>query len=243
MKLLTAIASAVLASVLFVPAAGAATYKVTILNLTKGQPLSPPVIATHSSRDQVFGLHDYARYGVQQVAENGAVPTLFSELEEEKDLGFFDDVQRSMAGPLVPAGLPASADNPRWVTLTITAENANRLSWVSMLACTNDGFAGVNGIRLPRHIGQYNFELANAYDAGSETNTESWRDLVGACQAAVGVKSALGTMGTNMSNPSLRENRRIRHHRGILGVASDGLVPSAHNWYGPAGAIWVQRIA
>lgn len=240
----TAVAAGTLAILLPAASASAATYSVTITNLTKGQPLSPPVIATHRGHGDLFGYGRTARYGVQQVAENGGVPVLVAELQAERDRGLFDDVQQWMSGPLVPSGLPASAMLGKTAKLTITSKNPGaRLSWVSMLACTNDGFAGVDGFRLPHRVGSTHTTWAWSYDAGSERNTESFVDLVGGCQAAVGVKSSTGATGTNMSNPLLREDGRIRYHAGVRGIAADGLLRSVHGWYGPAARLSVTRTA
>lgn len=218
-------------------------YSVTITNLTYGQPLSPPVIATHNGRGKVFHLGETARYGVQQVAENGRAGLLVDELNVERALGNFDDVVRSSGGPLVPPGLPASALGDR-VTLTITASGSGaRLSWVSMLACTNDGFAGLDGLRLPRDIGETVVAQAGSYDAGSELNSESFADLVGGCQAAVGVRSLTGATGTGASNPALSEGGVVTAHAGVLGVAADGLVPSIHGWDDPVASVSVTRIS
>ena len=48
-----------------------AKYRVTIYNLTAGQPFTPPVLATHSRRTGIFSLGDEASGDVQMIAENG----------------------------------------------------------------------------------------------------------------------------------------------------------------------------
>lgn len=77
MRLTRAVATAVAASALlaaFVSPAGAEvpfTYEVTISNLTSGQPLTPPAVATHRGDVDVFAVGSAASPGVQQIAENG----------------------------------------------------------------------------------------------------------------------------------------------------------------------------
>jgi len=65
---------------------------------------------------------------------------------------------------------------------------------------------------------------------------------VGGCQGATGVHSTTGATGTATSNPSLFEDGIIREHAGVLGAASDGLLPSLHGWDGPVAQVTVTAI-
>jgi hypothetical protein len=112
-------------------------------------------------------------------------------------------------------------------TFTITANRgANRLSFASMLICTNDGFSGVNGLKLPKRVGDVVTAATLGYDAGTEVNTEDFADIVPPCQSLIGVSS--GEPGTGTSNPALAEGGVIAHHAGIAG-GSD-LLPGVHGW-------------
>jgi hypothetical protein len=56
------------------------------------------------------------------------------------------------------------------VTLTVDAdEGAKFLSFASMLICTNDGFTGVNSLRLPKDVG----ETVTVRSAGATTAAPS----------------------------------------------------------------------
>ena len=46
-------------------------YRITIQNLTGGQPLTPPVIATHERGVRIFRVGGEATAEVQAIAENG----------------------------------------------------------------------------------------------------------------------------------------------------------------------------
>jgi hypothetical protein len=103
-----------------------------------------------------------------------------------------------------------------------------------MLICTNDGFTGVDGVRLPKSGRTVTFMTAG-YDAGTEINTEDFADIVPPCQGLMGVSS--GEPGTGTSNPALAEGGVIMHHEGIQG-GSD-LVPAVHGWRDPVARITI----
>lgn len=205
------------------------TYTVTITNLMKGQPLSPPIIATNYGSGQFFKPGGTANWGLQQIAENGNNTPLYDSAVQDMKDGYVTDVQRA-AAPLVPKGSPADAMFDQSVTLTIRAKATDRISLVSMLGCTNDGFAGFNAARLPRAKGRTVHVPVFDYDAGTEENTEDFADLGAACQGAIGVKSAFGATGTSTTDWQLTEGGIIHRHEGIFGASDDGLVEDVHGW-------------
>jgi Spondin_N len=212
-----------------------ATYEVTIENLTAGQPLTPPVVAAHRAATGMFTVGQPASFALKEIAENGNLAPMVAQLEADKHVS--DSV--AAAAPLVPAGLPGSAMFDDSVTLTVTAsEGAKFLSLASMLICTNDGFTGVDSLRLPKDVGDSIVVRSAGYDAGTETNMEDFADIVPPCQGLVGVSS--GEPGTGTSNPALAEGGVIHHHPGIVGGAD--LVPAIHGWTDPVAEITVERI-
>lgn len=232
--LATAATALAASAALALPASSAAapgvhTYRVTITNITKGQPLSPPLVVTNYGNGQIFRNGRAANWGVQQIAENGNNTPLYeSFLQDQKD-GYVTDVQRA-AAPLVPKGSPADAMLDQRVVLTIRARSTDRISFISMLACSNDGFAGINAGRLPRAKGRTVRIPVFDYDAGTEENTEDFADLPSACQGAIGVKSTLGAAGTYATDWSLAEDGVVSRHDGVFGASDDGLVPDVHDW-------------
>lgn len=236
-----AFALAVVAIVFVAPVSSAAaeapvaTYEVTIDNLTAGQPMTPPVVATHRAATGIFTVGQPASFALKEIAENGNLAPMIAQLGADKHVS--DSV--AAAAPLVPAGLPVSAMFGDSVTLTLTAsKGAKFLSWVSMLVCTNDGFTGVNSLRLPKDVGDVIVAHTAGYDAGTEVNTEDFADIVAHCQEFVGVTS--GDPGTSTSNPALAEGGVIHHHPGIAGIAD--LVPAIHGWTDPVAEITVERV-
>jgi hypothetical protein len=214
------------------------TYRVTITNLTRGQPLTPVAVATHRTSVDAFTVGEPASLGVKEIAENGNLEPFVSSLQGSS--GVSEVVQGTF--PLVPEGTPGAAMFPDSVTFEIHATaDARRLSWVSMLICTNDGFTGVDGLKLPVLVGESVTAGTAGYDAGTEINTEDFADIVPPCQGLIGVSS--GEAGTGVSNPALAEGGVIHHHPGIQGGAD--LVPAVHGWDvdEPVAEITVERIA
>ncbi len=211
------------------------TYEVTITNLTSGQALTPPLIATHRGSTHLFQVGAAANSGTQQIAENGNVAPLMAGLAADR--GVWSVV--AAGAPLVPEGTPMFGTFSDRVTLTIDAgPGAQFLSHESMLICTNDGFTGVDAMKLPNQIGSSVTVHGAAYDAGTEVNTEDFADIVPPCQGLIGDTS--GEPGTGMTDPALFEGDVIRHHAGIQGIAD--LVPTIHGWTDPVVEITVVRV-
>jgi hypothetical protein len=233
---LIAAATLGLALTLSVPQAahseGGQTYKVTITNLTAGQPLTPPILVTHTSRTGIFAVGEEAGEGIRQIAENGNGAALLQALSEDTQV--HEVVTGSV--PLVPANNPGEIGFGHSDTFTITAHGKARyLSYASMLICTNDGFTGLDSIRLPfRKTTIY----TAAYETRTETNTEDFADIVPPCQGLIGVTS--DDAGTGMSNPLLAEDGIVIPHPGINGGAH--LLPEVHGWTDPVTKIEIERV-
>ncbi|MGH2446580.1 MAG: spondin domain-containing protein, partial [Candidatus Limnocylindria bacterium] len=208
------------------------TYEVTITNLTSGQALTPPLIATHRGSTHLFQVGAAANSGTQQIAENGNVAPLMAGLAADR--GVWSVV--AAGAPLVPEGTPMFGTFSDRVTLTIDAgPGAQFLSHESMLICTNDGFTGVDGLKLPRKVGRARTVRTNGYDAFTELNTEDYADIVPPCQGLIGDTS--GEPGTGVSDPALAEGGVIAHHAGIAGGAD--LEPAIHGWTDPVAELTV----
>lgn len=198
-----------------------ATYEVTYRNITDGQYLTPPNFVAHNRDIDVFSVGQAASPGLQAVAENGAVPVLAAEIEHR--------IQGHTATSGVGADGPIGPGEE--VSFEFTTE-ATRLSVVSMIVCTNDGFAGLDSARLPRRDGTSRNRLLRAYDAGTEINTEMRSDIVPAPFCGDGP-------GTDQSNPDLAQNGVVRRHRTLQGI---GDLDPALDWSGPVAEITVTRV-
>lgn len=208
---------------------GPAVYQVTVTNLTSGQAFTPPLLATHRRNFHVFEAGHQASFGVKEVAENGNVPALVDELNGKK----------RVTAVVVAAGDPPPLLPGASISAEISAEGgAKFFSFVSMLICTNDGFAGLDGVRLPKRLGKSLEVYANSYDAGSEINSEDFNDIVPPCPALSGV--ATDKPGAGMSNPALAENGVITMHGGVVGGVD--LTTAVHGWVEPVAKIVITRV-
>lgn len=218
------------------PASRPQAFKVTITNLTEGQPLTPPVVALHRRSFDVFTVGQPASFEVKEIAENGNNAPLLAVLDSSRGVA---DFAEGATGPLVPPGTPGDATFDQSTEFELTsAPGARFLSVVSMLICTNDGFSGADSLPLPPSVGKVVVtHLSNSYEAGTEANTEDFRDIVPPCQDLMGVT---GGPGTGQSDPALAQNSVIQHHPGISGRRD--LLPEVHGWTDPVMKIEIEAL-
>jgi len=210
---------------------GVRSYEVTIENLSTGQPISPPVAATHRHNVRMFKVGKKASSELEAIAEDGMQGPMVALLSGSSKVTDVVDVGR----PLTRKGTVVGSftDN---ATFTIEAKWFDRLSLAGMLICTNDGFTGLNSVRLPAH-GSRMYYL-KAYDAGTEKNTEMSTDIVDAC-SALGALALPGDPNGN-ENEAVDTNGRIRRHRGIHGEGD--LTEADHGWEGAVARVTITRV-
>lgn len=191
-------------------------YKVSVTNLTRGQPLSPVVIATHSEAlEPIFEEGEPASAELYQVAEDAILDPLTNDLLADMEV-FQVKTLKGAGGPILP-GETAS--------LTIESDAGFPLiSMVSMLVVTNDAFFGLNGAELPvmERVKYY----SPAYDAGSETNNENGRFIPGPPFGNAGVRHTFFAEGF------------VHVHSGVVGKMS--LIPEHHDWRNPVAKITIE---
>jgi len=196
-----------------------ATYKVVIENLTPNngggasQPFAPPVLAVHAPNFHIFRDGKQASYELGRIAEDAESTPLLNMLSNTPRV--YDYVMGD--GVVFPG---SSAE------FMIEARVGFRqLSLVGMLVNTNDGFIGADGLRLPRSGSVMHY--LDAYDAGTEKNTEMKSDIPGPC----------------CGNPGVRvpENKRVRTHDGIRGGGD--LDPAVWGWSGPAAKVTITLVS
>ena len=202
-------------------------YLVTIENLTTGQVFSPGVIATHTKETSVWEVGALASEGIRAIAEDGSPAIALSELSHTPGV----HAVTSTFAPINRIGGPAGLPRSRTFSIHASAE-ANRLSVAVMLICTNDGFTGVSGVKLPGGF-EPEAHLAGAWDAGTEQNNERFSQIVDPCQAAGPV------VAPPDGNGRVATNDVITVHPNITGVGD--LSVALHGWHFPVARITIQR--
>lgn len=188
-------------------------YTVTITNLTRGQVLTPPVVIVHNRDFALFTPGEPARPELARLAEDGMTQPLRDLLATEPD------VYQTRVGGAIPPG--------HSTTVEIEVSGPFRfLTAAGMLATTNDGFYSIHDVKVPEKGG---LEIdADAYDAGSETNTESCALIPGPPCGHPGVRDTVDTEGF------------VHIHAGIHGIGD--LTPATHDWRNPVAQVTIERI-
>ena len=217
------------------------TYRVTLVNLTDGQPFSPPVAATHRRGIHMFQVGGFASNQLAAIAQGGDQGPMFQLFNGAPGVTQAVDI----GAPLTRTGKVADPPGPPGpfvdsATFQITARAGDRLSLATMLICTNDGFLGLDSVRLPSH-GARAF-LINGYDAGRENNTQLSQDLVDPC-TDLGPVPLPGDPDGNFDTGAVLTNppTRIQHHPNIQAGVGE-LTPAAHGWRDPVAVAVVSRI-
>lgn len=205
---------------------GPKTFKVTITNMTHGQPFSPGVIVAHDGTVDLFEIGSPASEGVRLIAENGDPATAFAALDGA--VGVTDVV--ATTAPIHRKGGPG----PVSLTTEITAVPGDYLSLAVMFICTNDGFVGLDAVELPKGP-QKAVYFAGAYDAGTEANDELLASIVDACNAIGPISHPAD--GSN-DRPATAEP--ISMHPGISGEGD--LSDKAHSWRNKVARVTIQRV-
>ncbi|SFM38114.1 spondin domain-containing protein [Rugamonas rubra] len=214
------------------PAPTTASYEITVVNLTAGQPLSPLVALAHNDGFSLFKVGDGASVALEHLAEGGESAPLAALAK---------DSQSVYASAVATAGLPPGAGNKAVLTLTVplAALPTLRLSLASMLGNSNDGFTGVSAQSLATlAIGATVDTRLLGYDAGTERNTESADSVPGPATANSGGKrEAFNAARDDAVN-------HVHLHPGIVSK-DDGLPTSAltqaQRWDNPVALLSVKR--
>lgn len=230
-----AVVSSASASVASAGGAPLRSYRVTIENLTGGQPLSPGVAATHRANAGIFGVGDLASPGIEAIAEDGNQIPARDALTGAPGVTSVAEIDR----PLTPDGTTVGAFTDTF-EFEIDARPGDRLSLATMLICTNDGFLGLDSVKLPDDDPQTFY--VNGYDAGRENNTEISPHIVDPC-SALGPAPLPGDPDGNLeSGPGVTTDpaERIRHHPNIQGTGELSILK--HSWTDPVAKVTVEPL-
>ncbi len=205
--------------------------RVTITNLTHGIYFTPLLVAAHGPGQHLFMAGSKASPELQAMAEGGDISGLAAQLAGTDAL-----VVENPAGGLLAPGAST--------TLELDVHRKQRhLSLVAMMLPTNDGFVGLDGLRIPRHHGT-TVHYLTAYDAGTEANDEVING--GGMPGVAGIPADPGgNGGSGASGVIDREvNQTVHVHRGIIGdMLQEGgisdLDSRVHRWLNPVARVTI----
>ncbi len=195
---------------------------VKITNNTNGIFFTPLLISAHPASTALFTTGTAASTNLKAMAEGGMISGLTSDLDAVNA----NTVENPASGLLAPG-------SSTMTTLTTDSAN-NALSITAMMLPTNDGFVGLNGWKIPTEAGIYTINI-NAYDAGTEANTELIADI----PADPGTKNGTGATGFNVTAEGY-----VHIHRGNIGDSDatggkSDLDASVHRWLNPVATVTV----
>jgi hypothetical protein len=189
-------------------------YEVTITNVTRGQVITPPVVISHDKRFQLFELGAPAIDELVELAEEGATEPLLDYVATLPSV--WDSV--AAPTPLMPG---------ESTTVEIFLHGKFRyITAVGMLADTNDAFFSVRKVR-PLRTKMELVVFGDAYDAGSEGNSELCEHIPGPACGSHGVRNTDGAEGF------------VHVHAGIHGIGD--LAPDTYDWRNPVAEIVIRR--
>lgn len=191
--------------------AGGQIYEVTITNLTKGQILSPPVVYSHTWGADVFTPGNPASPELAGLAEDADSEPLLALLTADPRV---HDV--AIADGVVMPGQSTT------ISIVIRG-HARFISSLGMLVTSNDAFFAARKY-APHKWGSY---YAQAWDAGSEVNTQDCAHIPGPPCGNGGVRVEDGAEGY------------VYPHAGIQDRGS--LSSQEHDWQNPVALIKVRR--
>ena len=190
-------------------------FDVEVLNLTAGQPLSPPAIVLHGASYRAWQAGHPASGALEVLAESG-------------DASGFADLDGVNA--LVASSEMVHPGESVSFAVAIDEGAVAEASLVTMLVNTNDAFTGFTGVDLASLEGSQTWRL-RAYDAGTEANTEL-------------ASTVPGLTGAPAAYDSARDDVDFVHvHAGVLSVhdMQSSALAAGHRFDNPVAQVTVTR--
>lgn len=190
------------------------TYKVTVTNLTPGQPFAPIMAASHRAGMSFFAVGQPPSDELAMLAEAGNGKPMAAKLLATPGVS---DAQVSTTGLTFPG---------KTTTMMITAKRGTEnVSVGAMLGATNDAFFAIADMDLPKGRQTVTY-MANAYDAGSEDNDELASTVAGA--------------GGEGYSPTNFGEGFVHIHNGIHGIGA--LPANIRDWRNPVAEVVIERM-
>jgi hypothetical protein len=204
-------------------------FSITVTNLTAGQPLSPTAVVLHTSNFKAFEVGMPASVELEKIAESGNPDPFLADAATNTS---------TFASTKASSGIPPGMTTTIMIEAQIADANTSmlRLTALSMLGNTNDGFTGLNGVDISKIvIGDSMVIDTISYDAGTEKNTESAATVPG---------PAAGGEGFNPMRDDSPST--VAMHSGVL-TKDDGnpgsALTSINRWDNPVARIVITRMS
>ena len=217
-------ATAVCGALISATPAAALEVTVEVTNTTNAIYFTPLLIAVHDTSVDLFEVGATADAALQAMAEGGATRDLALAAQKAGGQTFEDGTN------VLAPGASTSAQ--------FSIGGHQRLSVVGMLLPSNDGFVGLDSVRLRRGTRVFD---ANGYDAATEANDELIVGMPGGAPGTPGIPADPGDNapggGTGVTGADANDTVHI--HRGIIGGPTSDLDETVHRWLNPVARIVV----
>ena len=205
----------------------------SLTNLTNATYFTPLLVAAHNRHTDLFEPGVAASANLQAMAEGGNISGLIDDV-----IAAGSDYVADPAGGLLAPGATAEA------VLDLPRHRNRQLSIVGMLLPTNDGFVGLDSLKIPRQRGTYIVYL-HGYDAGTEANDEIITG--GGAPNSPGIPADPGgNAGSGgVAAVAADHNPTVHLHRGVVGDDDATGGPSdldarVHRWQGPVARLVIR---
>ncbi len=154
-------------------------YRVTMVNLTYNQYFAPVGVIVHTGGYQAWTLGAEAEEQIERLAEGGQ---LAQAADSEPGKWLLTEAGKDPAVVLTKVMVDTSSGQAigllggrqAQVSLSVPPGQDYRLTVATGMMFTNDGFTGVTDVSIGQlGIGESLILYTNAYDAGTEANTET----------------------------------------------------------------------
>ncbi len=190
------------------------TYKITVINLTPGQPFAPIMATTHRPGMSFFEEGAAPSDELAMLAEAGNGKPMAAKLLTMTGVR---DAQVSTGGLTFPG---------HSTSFTVKAKRDwDSVSVGAMLGATNDAFLAIADMPLPKDKRTATY-MADAYDAGSETNDE--------------LSSTVAGLGGEGYSPNDAGEGFVHIHGGVHGIGN--LNAAKMDWRNPVAKIIIERV-
>ncbi len=200
------------------------SFRVSLSNLTHNQIMTPPAVVLHRAGYTPWTLGGSASVALEKLAESGESTDFIETARQHNDAVMSDSLSNSVIMPGADATM----------TYEVAHSDDLRLSLATMLANTNDAFAGVNNLQIGMlQVGESVKIMASALDAGTESNDELAGTIPGPAGGGTGFDASRNDVDFVFVHAGV-----ISHDDGLDGSALD----ESHRWSGPVARVTIERI-